>query len=206
LTSVEMRLIGSPTSPFVRKVRVLASEMGIEGRIAFEAVDLADPAIDLPAYNPMRKVPTLVLADGTALFDSAVICDFLLHRFGEAPRLPADEGRRWRSRTTEAVADGLLEAGLLARYEGQRAAGERSPAWADKQMGAVARCIDWLDCNGAWREAPVDIGQIAAGCALGWLDFRFPGHGWKSRHPGLAAWQAEFARQPSMAATDPARA
>lgn len=204
MTNMKMRLIGSPTSPFVRKVRVLALEMDIDGRIAFDAVDLGDQTIDLPAHNPMRKVPTLVLADGSAVFDSAVICDFLLHRFAKASLLPADEDRRWRSRTTEAAADGLIEAGLLARYEGQRAADERSPAWVDKQMGTVARCIDWLDRNEDWREGPVDVGQIAAGCALGWLAFRFTDHPWRSSHPGLAAWQERFASRPSMVATHPA--
>ena len=107
-------------------------------------------------------------------------------------------------RTTEAAADGLIEAGLLARYEGQRAAAERSPAWVDKQMGAVARCIDWLDRNEDWREGPVDVGQIAAGCALGWLAFRLTDHPWRSSHPGLAAWQERFATRPSMVATHPA--
>lgn len=198
---MDMRLIGSPTSPFVRKVRALAFEMGIDGHIVFDVVTMGDPSIDLPVHNPMRKVPTLVLGDGSALFDSAVICDYLVQRFGK----PADKERRWRVRTTEAVADGLLDAGVLARYEAQRPAAEQSHAWMDKQMATIARCIDWLDRNEDWREGGVDVGQIAVGCALGWLAFRFPGLSWSDRHPGLAAWNAEFARRPSMAATDPAK-
>lgn len=202
MTSEIMRLIGSPTSPFVRKVRVLAAELAIDGRIVFDVVDMGDQSIDLPAYNPMRKVPTLVLGDGSALFDSAVICDYLLQRFGKH----ADEERRWPVRTTEAVADGLLDAGLLARYEAQRPVSEQSSAWIDKQMASIARYIDWLDRNEDWRTGDADLGQIAVGCALGWLAFRFPDHPWRNRHPGLAAWNAGFARRPSMAATDPAKA
>lgn len=197
-----MRLIGSTLSPFVRKIRVAAIELGIGDTIELVAIDVFDPANGLERINPLRKIPALVLDDGTALYDSAVICEWLCTRYPEPVLLPRDE-TRWPVLVTQALADGLADAAALARQEKLRPANEQSPAFIEKQMKSVDRALAALDADADWRSGDLDLAQIAAACALGWLSFRFPKSGWGAAFPGLSAWHGEVCRWPSMLATRP---
>ena len=195
-----MRLIGSTLSPFVRKIRVAAIELGIGDAVELVAIDVFDPANGLERINPLRKIPALVLDDGTALYDSAVICEWLCARYPEPALLPRD-GARWPVLVTQALADGLVDAAALARQEKLRPADEQSPAFIDKQLKSVDRALAALDADADWRSRDIDIAQIAAACALDWLSFRFPEYGWRTALPGLSAWHDEISRRPSMLAT-----
>lgn len=197
-----MRLIGSALSPFVRKVRVAAIELGAGEAIEFVAIDVFDPASGLERVNPLRKIPALVLADGTALYDSAVICEWLCAGYPQPALLPQDE-RRWTVLVTQALADGLVDAAALARQETLRPADEQSPAFIDKQMRTVDRALAALEADAGWRSGGIDLAQIAAACALDWLSFRFPETSWLTRFPGLAGWQDEISLRPSLLATRP---
>jgi glutathione S-transferase len=199
-----MRLFGTKTSPFVRKVRVTAAELGIDDRIAFEVIDFGDPPPDFVEANPTRRVPTLITDDGVALFDSPVIAEWLDAELGANRLLPAKGPERWAVLKTEALADGLLDSGTSVRHERQRPATEQSPAWIEKQLGKVASALERLEADDSWRSSgQVDLGQIAVACALGWLNLRLPELLDRERYPGLLAWYDGFSARPSMTATAP---
>lgn len=200
-----MRLYHSPTSPFVRKVMVVLIETG-----QAEAVTLVpasgnpvDPGSMPLVQNPLGKIPALERDDGPALYDSRVICRFLDARAGH--RLYPQPPRLWETLTLEATADGLLDAAVLIVYETRiRPEAHRFAPWVEGQQGKIARALDTIEAR--WLShlhGPLDIGQIALGCALGYLDFRQPEHDWRPGRPGLAAWAADFAARPSMQATLP---
>jgi len=202
-----MKLFHSPTSPYVRKVMVIAIEKGLDGQI--EKIPTSVTPLsregELPTKNPIGKVPCLVTDDGRALFDSPVICAYLDTL--KAPALiPADANGRFASMTLEALADGLLDAGLLLRYEGSlRPEEKRWQPWIDGQMAKITGVIDALE--GTYAEqlpGPLTMGQIAVACALGWFDFRFGHVDWRKDHPKVAAFVARMAERPSIKATVPA--
>lgn len=200
-----MRLFYSAASPYVRKVLVCADEVGL--RAAIELVPAAvTPVSDNPevaAANPLAKVPTLVLDDGTALFDSRVIVEYLDHLSG-GRLLPAAGPERWRVLRDQAAADGLTDAALLARYErALRPEALRWPEWDTGQLGKVRRALDELERQfKPSADAPL-ASDIAVACALGYLDFRFPDLGWREGRPRLAAFDAAMAARPSMQASAP---
>lgn len=199
-----MQLYHSPASPFVRKVMALAHELGITDQI--ELLPAAGTAVapgTMPIdKNPLGKLPTLITEDGKAIYDSRVICRYLDSRFsgGFYP-----EARIWEVLTLEATADGLLEAALLMVYEARIRPAEICFApWVEGQWAKVARTLDMLESTGmAQLSGPVDIGQIALACGLGYLDFRHAARDWRAGHPALAAWEAGFAQRPAMQATVP---
>lgn len=201
-----MRLYFSPTSPYVRKVMVLLHETGQTG-----AVDLVagsgspiDPGTAPLEANPLGKVPALERGDGPALYDSRVICQYLDDR-AKAGLYP-DGARRWDTLVVEATGDGILDAALLMVYEGRLRPEElRFEAWVEGQWAKVVRALDVLETR--WMphlDGPLDAGQIAVGCALGYLDFRHDARGWRTGRPHLGAWYARFAERASMKATVPA--
>jgi glutathione S-transferase len=202
-----MRLFHSPASPFVRKVMVLAHETGLIGRIERVRAVVSPVARDeqVAKHNPAGHVPTLVLEDGTALFDSTVICQYLDTLHGGAPLHPVESLPRARALCLQALADGILDAGVLMRYETVlRPEALRWPAWYDGQRGKVRASLvslerDWI----AHLSGPLDMGVIASGCALGYLDFRFPDDPWRANHPRLAGWYDGFSHRASMQATWP---
>ena len=198
---IAARLFGSPTSPFVRKVRVLLLEAGLGEKVRFEAIDPRDTTTELRAHNPLGKVPTLLCKEG-GLFDSGVICDWICDRNPEAGHL-LPGARRWRILTTQALADGLLDAGLLVRQEELRGPPARSEAWIVQQTARMRAAIAHLDEDAAWRDEDVDLGQVAVACALEWVNFRLPHMGWEAMHPRLSGWLNEIASRPSLAATKP---
>ena len=199
-----MQLFRSPTSPFVRKVMVTLHETGQIDEVAL--VDAAGTPVapgTMPVgQNPLGKIPTLVRDDGPALFDSRVICRYLDERAG-AGLYPA--ARIWEVLTLEALADGVLEAAVLMVYESRlRPADLVYPPWVEGQWDKIARALDALEDR--WMShlhGPLDMAQIAVGCALGYLDFRHEARDWRAGRPELAAWQAGFAARPAMQATRP---
>jgi len=200
-----MQLYYSPTSPFVRKVSVLIAESGLTDRVTVKKVGghPIDPGTLPVDLNPLGKIPALALDDGRVLYDSRVICRYLDGVSG-AGLYPTNQ-KLWDTLVIEATADGMLEAAVLIVYEGKlRPEAERSEAWIDAQWLKIARALDhleemWLD----HLKGKLDMGQIALGAALGYLDFRMGERNWREGRPGLAAWEAEFARRPAMRETVP---
>jgi len=198
-----MQLRHSPASPYVRKVMVTAIETGLESRIEVVPTDVWSADTDIGAVNPLGKVPTLTTDDGEILYDSPVICAYLDSLHDGAKLLPAAGAADWRAQRQQALADGLLDAAVLVRLEARRPPEQQSPAWRDRQQAVVDRALDRLEADAEALEGPVTIGQIAVGCALGYLDFRFADDGWRRDRPRLAAWYEAFAKRPSMRATVP---
>jgi glutathione S-transferase len=198
-----MRLYGSKTSPYVRKVRVVLAELDLADRVEVEMLDPHAAPPELVAVNPLSKVPTLVTNEGEVLQDSAVIAEYLDATLGGNRLLPADGARRWTVLRNQSLADGMLDAAVLVRMENQRPEGERSPAWIDKQLGKVHRALDLLDSDSQWRTGTLDLGVIATACAVGWIEFRMPEVLAFERRPGLGEWYRRFAERPSMQATRP---
>lgn len=200
-----MRLYHSPTTPFGRKVMVLLIETGQAGDV--EVVSASgtplEPGTQPLDVNPLGKIPALALDDGTALYDSRVICRFLDDRAGAGLYPPPP--RLWQTLTLEATADGILEAAVLIVYETRlRPEQLRFTPWVEGQWAKIARALDALETR--WQDhlsGPLDAGQIALGSALSYLDFRHGARDWRAGHPRLATWHADFARRPSMRATEP---
>ena len=201
-----MKLYHSPASPFVRKALVAAHEIGLADGI--EIVPMAmTPVASVPELdeeNPLGKIPALVLDDGSALYDSPVICEYLDTRH-DGPRLfPADGPARWTALRRQALADGLLDAAILCRYETfLRPEERRWTNWIDGQRGKFRRALDALEGEADAFGDTVDIGTISAACAADYLDFRSLDDGWRDTRPRLAAWLERFAARPSMQATLP---
>jgi glutathione S-transferase len=200
-----MKLLHSPTSPFVRTVLIAARELGLADAIELETVTVTPTAENagVASANPLTKVPTLVLDDGSALFDSRVIVAYL-DTLTDRALCPAQGPGRWRVLTELAQANGLMEAALLARYETfLRPEPLRWADWTAGQMGKVRRALDAFE--GSERRAGDDltIADIGLACGLGYLDFRFAELGWREGRPNLAAFHAAFAARASYKATDP---
>jgi glutathione S-transferase len=162
-----------------------------------------DPGTAPLEANPLGKVPALERPDGPALYDSRVICQYLDARAGAG--LYPEGARRWDTLTVEATGDGILDAALLMVYEGRLRPEElRFAPWVEGQWAKVDRALDALETRWmAHLQGPLEAGQIAVACALGYLDFRHGARGWRSGRPHLAAWYAGFAERPSMQATIP---
>ena len=198
-----MKLRYSPTSPYVRKVVVTATETGLAERIELVPTNPRDPAAKLEDDNPLGKVPTLVTDDGVALFDSAVICEYLDSLHGGTALMPAAGAARWRELRRVALADGMLDAALLAMGEGRRPEALQWDQWVTLQKGKITAGLDALEGEVGGYGDTVSMSIIAVGCVLGYLDFRFADDGWRTGHPGLAAWYETFAKRPSMVASVP---
>jgi glutathione S-transferase len=183
-----MKLIGSLASPFARKVRIVAAEKRVD--YVFERADPSQPTPALLGHNPLGKVPVLVLEDGTALYDSRVIVEFLDAVSPIGRLIPADHRERIEVRRWEALADGVLDAGSAVRVERRRPAHEQSTKWIDRQLGKVNRGLAAMDRDLAGRtwcaSNGYSLADIAVGCCVGWLTFRFPDLGWRADSPALA--------------------
>ncbi|MGY6634343.1 MAG: glutathione S-transferase [Alkalilacustris sp.] len=200
-----MKLFHSPASPFVRKVMVVLHETGQVDDVALipAAGTALEPGTMPVVQNPLGKLPTLERDAGTALYDSRVICRFLDDRAGGRLYPPAPA--LWEALTLEATADGIMDAAVLMVYEHRLRPPEGvNTAVIEAQWAKVVRALDALE--GRWLShlaGPLDIGQVALGCALGYLDFRHPERQWRQGRDGLAAWEERFAARPSMVATLP---
>jgi len=196
-----MKLCYSGTSPFVRKVVVSAIELGLDNRIERQPTSAWDPATKLVEINPLSKVPALITDSGEALYDSPVICEYLDSLGGN--RLFPSGAARWTALRLQALADGIMDAGVSARMEAQRPAEKQSADWAARQKAAIRRALDALEAEAASLDGQLTIGQVAVGCALGYLDFRYAADEWRKGRPKLAAWYEGFAKRPSMSTTVP---
>ncbi len=202
-----LKLFHSPASPFVRKVLVCAYEKGISAEIEklpSQAWPVKrDP--EIVRQNPSGQVPTALTEDGAALYDSRVICAFVDTMSDDVPLVPSDLKGRFAAMTLEALADTVLGAALLCRYEKVLRPEEFYwDLWHDSQMEKVDSGLD--DLEDRWMDTlngPINIGTIATACALGYLDFRFSDKDWRNAHPKLAAWFGKFSARPSMTATMP---
>lgn len=200
-----MKLYHSASSPFVRKVMVCAHELGLASRI--ELIPSAAHPINrdagVVAANPLGKVPSFVTDDGTVLYDSRVICEYLDH-LARGALFPPAGAMRWRALREQALGDGLLDAAVLTRYEAAvRPEPYRWPAWTDGQLAKLDSGLAVIEGDADRYGERVDIGTITIACALGYLDFRFADLGWRNAHPRTAAWFARFSKRPSMAASAP---
>lgn len=199
-----LTLYSSLTSPYVRKVRALIREAGIADvdEIMGSGTPL-DPTGAPVGQNPLGKVPALVTDTGEALFDSRVVCRFLDDHAGAG--LYPGGAALWRVLVLEALADGMLDAALAMAYESRLRPEEiRFAPWVEGHWLKVARSLDALESG--WMddlEQPVNMGQIALGCALGYLDFRHAARNWREGRPRLAAWEEAFARRAPMRETRP---
>ena len=205
-----MKLIGSLTSPYVRKVRVVMAEKKLDFQLVLEDVWANDAILK---SNPLGKVPCLVMEGGEAVFDSRVIVEYLDTLSPVGKLIPPSGRERTEVRTWEALADGVLDASILARMEAHwsgRSEGQRSQAWIDRQMSRVDAALKAMSqglgdkpfCAGIH----FSLADVAVGCALGYLDFRFPHIDWRSAHPNLGKLYDKLAARQSFIDTAPPRA
>jgi glutathione S-transferase len=197
-----MRLLYSPTSPYARKVRAVAIEMGVSDRIELTLANpLGDDAHELRRLHPLGKVPALLLPDGRVIVDSPVICEHLNALSPEPQLIPMEADARLDTLTRQAIADGVADAAFNLVMEARRPAAQRSPDWTDRWTGAIQRSAVVL----GERLAPgrFDLGDIATAVSLLYLDFRLPELGWRIASPALASWADQVSRRPSLAGTAP---
>ncbi|TNF58446.1 MAG: glutathione S-transferase [Burkholderiales bacterium] len=203
-----MKLIGAITSPYVRKVRIVMAEKKLDYQFVQEDVWSADSRIG--ASNPLGKVPCLVMEGGEAVFDSRVIVEYLDTLSPVGKLIPPSGRERAEVKTWEALADGLLDAAILARLEATwpgRSAEQRSQAWIDRQLGKIDAALRSMSqglgdkpfCSGIH----FSLSDVAVGCALGYLDFRFPAIDWRGSHPNLVKLSDKLALRQSFADTLP---
>ena len=203
-----MKLIGSVTSPYVRKVRIVMLEKKLDYQFVLEDVWAADT--NMHNANPLGKVPCLVMEGGEAVFDSRVIVEYLDTLSPVGKLIPVQGRERAEVKTWEALADGVLDAAILARLEASwagRTEGQRSKAWIDRQTGKIHTSLkamsaglgDKLFCSGVH----FSLSDAAVGCALSYLDFRFAQIDWRAQHPNLARLQEKLTQRSSFIETQP---
>ena len=202
-----MQLLYAPTSPFVRKVMVCAHLTGLVDRI--QRLESAAHPIRrdsrIANHNPLAKVPTLILESGQSLFDSRTICEHLAATGYATNLFPPEGPDRWRALSLQSLADGLMDAALLARYETvARPAEFQWPEWRAAQLVKVTACLEAIEAEApALHVDSPTIGDVTIGCALGYLDFRFPELQWRDSRPAAARWNELFQALPAMIVTRP---
>jgi glutathione S-transferase len=190
-----MILRSGPASPFARKVRIAASVLGLTSKIEIRPVDLEDPADSVRVQNPIGKIPVLVIEDGTSLYDSRVIVEYLDYVAGGGRIIPKDGSARFETLRLQAHCDGALDACILLVYEGRyRPADKLVQSWVDRQNDKVARALKVLEASPPKIDATPDVGQITLACLLGYRDLRFGGV-WRKDYPRLVEWHDKFAAQ-----------
>jgi glutathione S-transferase len=200
-----MKLHWSPRSPFVRKVVVLLHETGLRERVEFvrSVVAMAEPNTALMRDNPLGQIPTLVLDNGQALYDSPVICEYLDSLHDGARFFPPAGAARWAALQRQALGDGMMATLLLWRQERMKAPVQQLPAWLAAFDAKIGTSLDVLERDAAQPHAGFDIGHLTIGCMLSYLDYRFADIDWRSARPALAAWHRDFNARPSVQATVP---
>lgn len=201
-----MKLIGSLTSPYVRKIRIVLAEKKIDYDFVLDSPWEAGNQV--AALNPLGKVPVLILDDDSTLFDSRVIAEYLDAVAPNNRLIPASGRERISVKRWEALADGVLDAAVAAFLEARRPDGERSPSWIERQRGKVLQALQAMSdelgeqpwCHGN----SLSLADIAVGCALAYLDFRFPQIDWRADHPNLGKLLEKLSQRPSFADTVPA--
>lgn len=202
-----MKLMYTPQSPFARKVRVAAIELGLEGEIE-PVVQTVAPTKENGDYaakiNPLRKIPALLLEDGRAVHDSTVICEYLDSLAGGGRIIPASGPDRLDVQTHHALAQGMTEAAVLVRYETWlRPEDRRWSDYVDDQWDRIESGLDWFESNAKSLEGPINIAHIALACLVGYIDFRWPDSGWRDGRLRLSNWAEWVARRDSFKQTVP---
>jgi glutathione S-transferase len=188
-----MILRSSPPSPFGRKVKLALGILGLENEVTIEKADPTDASDSLRKQNPLGKIPALIIEDGTVLYDSPVILEYLDTRAGGGKIIPKDPQARIAALTLQALCDGILDAGILLVYEGRWRPPEMAvQKWLDHQRGKVERALAMLEASPPKLDAVPNVGAITLACALGYGDLRFEGK-WRAGHPKLVKWLDEFA-------------
>ncbi|MDO7896451.1 glutathione S-transferase [Pseudomonas citrulli] len=207
MSTPSMTLFHNPASPFVRKVLVLLHETGQQDRVALQLSQLTPVKPDraLIDDNPLSKIPALRLANGAVIHDSRVILDYLDHQHVGNPLIPRDGAARWRRLTLASMADGIMDAAVLIRYEtALRPVEKHWDEWLDAQRDKIRRAVAVLEAEAiAELASHFDVASISVACALGYLDLRHPDLEWRTANPQLAAWFAEVSLRPSMVETVP---
>jgi glutathione S-transferase len=201
----KMKLYYSPGSPYARKVRAMAIETGLDKKIDMVNVAVSPVAAnaDVDKHNPIGKIPALSVK-GMDLFDSPVICEYLDNQHKRRKLLPRKGRERWVALRLQAMGDGLLDAALLARYEGfLRPEDKRWPDWTKGQIKKIDGVLDQLEAESKSLKGKPTLGTITVGCALGYLDFRYANEPWRPGHPKLEAWYAKVAKLAPLAETMP---
>jgi glutathione S-transferase len=200
-----MKIFYAAASPFVRKCLVAAHELGLRDRIVLEAAAAHPVNRDMAvvAHNPLGKIPTLITDDGAVLYDSRVICEYL-NAQGDGRLIPREGAARWSALVDQSLADGIMDAAVLARYEtAVRPENLRWNDWTAGQLDKVTCGLAEVERHAAGFGDRVDVGTIAVGCALGYLDYRFASLAWREKHGNTAAWFERFGARDSMVATRP---
>ena len=199
-----MKLVGSKTSPYVRKIRVILAEKKLAFDFVEESAWTADTTV--PRYNPLNKVPALVMDDGEAIYDSAVISEYL-DAISGGGLIPKDAAARARVRRDEALGDGIADAGITAFLERKREAARQDPAWIARQLdkvgAGIAALAKSLGSKPYLGGNEANLADIACACALFWAEFRMPELGWRVAHPNLKAWAERMESRPAFQATRP---
>jgi glutathione S-transferase len=201
-----MKLYWSSASPYARKVVITAIETGLDKKLQTVATAVAPnkPNADLAPQNPLMKVPTLVTDGGEILFDSRVICEYLDSLHDGRKLFPPTGGERWRALRLQSLADGITDAGILCRYEtGIRPAEKQWDGWIEGQRLKAIQGLDAIENDGDLLSGAVNIGHIALGCSIGWMEFRNTHGDIRQGRPKLFRWYDEFLKRPSMQATLP---
>ena len=193
-----MKLVGTKTSPYVRKIRVILAEKNLAYDFVEESAWTAETKV--PNYNPLNKVPALVMDDGEAIYDSMVISEYLDALSGGG-LIPADPAQRAKVRRDEALGNGIADAGITVRLERQRDASKQDAAWIARQLAKVNAGIATLSRNLGSKDylggARPSVGDIACACALFWAEFRMPELKWRETHPNLKGWAERMESRPS---------
>ena len=188
-----MILRSSPPSPFGRKIKLAIGILGFDQEVRIEKADPTDASDSIRKQNPLGKIPALILENGTVVYDSPVILDYLDHRAGGGKIIPSEPDARLAALTLQALCDGILDAGILLVYEGRWRPPEMAvQKWIDHQRGKVQRALDVLEAAPPQLDAIPNVGQITLACALGYGDLRFEGK-WREGCPQLVKWLDDFA-------------
>lgn len=200
-----MKLYYSSTSPFVRKVNVLAIETGLDKQIEWVTTNPWQAEDKLTTENPLSKIPTLITEDEQVIYDSVVICEYLDSLNTGEKMIPAQGEAHWQVLRLQALADGILDAGILRFMENKRTPEQQSIVWDNMQKGSVERGLDYLESTVSdWtNNYGLNVGVISAACVLGWLDFRFSYEDWRINRPNLKLWFDQFSNRSSMLNTIP---
>lgn len=198
-----MKLYYSSTSPFVRKVNVLSIEAGLDNQIEWIKTNPWQAEDKLTAENPLSKIPTLITDDEKVIYDSRVICEYLDSLHDGKKMIPLEAGARWQVLRLQALADGILEAGILRFLERKRSAQRQSKDFDNMQKESVERGLNYLESTVSDWADNLDLGVLSIACTLGWLDFRFLDDNWRANRPNLSSWFEQFSKRSSMINTIP---
>jgi len=198
-----MKLYYSTTSPFVRKVNVLAIEVGLDTQIEWVTTDPWQAEDNLTAENPLSKIPTLITDNEQIIYDSRVICEYLDSLHDGNKMIPAEGESRWQVLRLQALVDGILEAGILRFLERKRSTEQQSEDFDNMQKNSVERGLNYLENTVSDWGSNLDLGVLSVACTLGWLDFRFADDNWRAGRSNLTGWYESFSKRPSMINTIP---